>query len=69
MLDTDAFAWFEEHGGLTRENGRRFREMILSRGNSDDPAAMFRAFRGRDPRIDAMLEKRRLAAAGITSAA
>ena len=55
MLDDDAFAWFEEHGGLTRANGQRFRDMILSRGNTEDLAKMFRDFRGRDPKIDAML--------------
>ena len=38
MLADDAFAWFEEHGGLTRANGDRFREMILSRGNTEDLA-------------------------------
>ena len=36
MLDDDAFAWFQEHGGLTRANGQRFRDMILSRGNTED---------------------------------
>ena len=60
MLDDDAFAWFQEHGGLTRANGDRFREMILSKGNSEDLAAMYRAFRGRDPEIGPMLEDRGL---------
>ncbi len=36
MLDDDAFQWFEDHGGLTRANGDRFRRMILSRGNTED---------------------------------
>ena len=61
MLDDDAFAWFTEHGGLTRANGDRFRAMILSRGNTEDLAAMYRAFRGRDPEIGPMLETRGLA--------
>lgn len=56
MLDHDAFSWFEEHGGLTRENGQRFRDMILSRGNTADYGDMFRAFRGRDPSIEPMLD-------------
>jgi peptidyl-dipeptidase Dcp len=60
MLDDDAFSWFEEHGGLTRQNGQRFRDMILSRGNTEDYAKMFRDFRGRDPKIDAMLDQRGL---------
>ncbi len=60
MLDDDAFSWFKEHGGLTRENGQRFRDMILSRGNTQDLATMFRNFRGSDPNIEPMLEKRGL---------
>ncbi len=60
MLDDDAFAWFGEHGGLTRANGDRFRAMILSRGNTEDLAKMYRDFRGRDPKIEPMLETRGL---------
>ncbi len=60
MLDNDAYAWFGEHGGLTRANGQRFRDMILSRGNTEDLATMYRAFRGRDPEIGPMLEHRGL---------
>jgi peptidyl-dipeptidase Dcp len=62
MLDDDAFSWFKEHGGLSRENGQRFRDMILSRGNTSDLAKMFRDFRGRDPEIRPMLENRGLKA-------
>jgi peptidyl-dipeptidase Dcp len=61
MLDDDAFHWFETHGGLTRENGQRFRDMILSRGHTEDYAPMFRAFYGKDPDIGPLLEKRGLA--------
>ena len=39
MLGQDAFNWFETHGGLTRANGQRFRDMVLSRGNTLDYAA------------------------------
>lgn len=60
MLDHDAYAWFKENGGLTRENGQRFREMILSRGNTEDYAKMFRDFRGHEPDIAPMLESRGL---------
>ncbi|PWE00177.1 peptidyl-dipeptidase Dcp [Marinilabilia rubra] len=60
MLDNDAFAWFEENGGLTRENGQRFREMILSRGNSEDFNKMFVDFRGSEPDITPMLKHRGL---------
>ena len=49
MLDENAYDWFENHGGLTRENGQRFREMILSKGHTEDYAPMFRAFAGADP--------------------
>src|SRR5207248_6750675 len=58
MLDDDAFAWFQEHGGLTRENGQRFRDLILSKGNTEEYGKMFRDFRGRDPNVDAMLGHR-----------
>ena len=61
MLDDAAFAWFRAHGGLTRENGQRFRDMILSRGHSLDYGPMFRAFYGKDPDIQPMLIHRGLA--------
>jgi peptidyl-dipeptidase Dcp len=60
MLDDDAFAWFTAHGGLTRANGQRFRDLILSRGHSEDYGPMFRAFYGKDPDIGPMLEHRGL---------
>lgn len=60
MLDADAYEWFKENGGLTRANGDRFRRMILSRGNTQDLATMYREFRGRDPRIEPMLKGRGL---------
>jgi len=63
MLDDDAYAWFMRHGGLTRANGQRFREMILSRGRTEDYGPMFRAFYGQDPDIGPMLEQRGLAPA------
>ena len=60
MLDDDAFSWFMAHGGLTRENGQRFRDMILSKGHSEDYGPMFRAFYGKDPDVGPMLENRGL---------
>jgi peptidyl-dipeptidase Dcp len=60
VLDDDAFAWFKEHGGLTPANGARFRDMVLSRGGTEDAATMYRNFRGRDPNVDALLEERGL---------
>ena len=56
MLDDDAFAWFEAHGGLTRANGQRFRDMILSKGHTEDYATMFKAFYGKAPDVGPMLE-------------
>jgi peptidyl-dipeptidase Dcp len=64
MLDTDAYAWFTAHGGLTRANGQRFRDMILSRGHTMDYGPMFRAFYGKDPDIGPMLEHRGLTSSG-----
>ena len=60
MLDDDAYAWFTEHGGLTRANGQRFRDMILSRGGTEDVADALPGFRGRDPSVEPLLEQRGL---------
>jgi len=60
MLDHDVFAWFTAHGGLTRSNGQRFRDMVLSRGNTLDYGEMYRAFTGHDPQVEPMLEYRGL---------
>ncbi len=60
MLSDDAFAWFQDHGGMTRENGQRFRDMILSQGNTKDLAEIYRDFVGHEPRIEPMLEDRGL---------
>ncbi len=58
MLDDDSYDWFEKHGGLTRANGQRFRDLILSRGHTLDYGPMFRAFYGKDPDIGPMLVNR-----------
>jgi peptidyl-dipeptidase Dcp len=63
MLDDDAYQWFVKNGGLTAENGQRFRDMILSKGHTMDYSEMFRAFYGKDPEIGPMLENRGLKAA------
>ena len=63
VLRDDAFYWFKEHGGMTRENGQRFREMVLSKGSTMEMDAMYRAFRGRDPSVEPLLETRGLKAA------
>jgi len=64
VLDDDAYAWFKEHGGMTRANGTRFRDMVLSRGGTEDAATLYRNFRGRDPNVDALLEERGLKGGG-----
>jgi peptidyl-dipeptidase Dcp len=64
MLDDDAYQWFLDHGGLTRENGDRLRRMVLSRGNTEDPAAMYTAWCGAEPKIEPMLKERGLRASG-----
>jgi peptidyl-dipeptidase Dcp len=60
MLDHDAFQWFEDHGGLTRANGDRFRKMILSRGNTEDLEKMYSAWRGNAPSVEPMMKFRGL---------
>lgn len=60
MLDEDAYNWFVENGGMTQANGQRFRDMILSRGNTEDYNKMFLDFRGRKPDIQPLLEGRGL---------
>ena len=62
VIDADAYAWFEEHGGLTRANGQRFRDLVLSRGGTGDMATIYRQFRGRDPEIGPLLANRGLSA-------
>jgi peptidyl-dipeptidase Dcp len=61
VLDADTVTWFEENGGLRRENGDTFRAKLLSRGGSVDPMAAFRDLRGRDPEIGPLLARRGLA--------
>jgi peptidyl-dipeptidase Dcp len=60
VIDSDAYAWFLEHGGMTRENGRRWRDMILARTGTGDMATIYREFRGRDPEIGPLLQNRGL---------
>jgi len=60
VLDHDAYYWFKEHGGMTRENGQRFRDLVLSRGGTKEAAELFRDFRGRDPIVEPLLIERGL---------
>ncbi|MGV6846562.1 MAG: M3 family metallopeptidase [Lutibacter sp.] len=60
VLSHDAYDYFTEHGGLTRENGQRFRDMVLSRGNTMDLEKMYENFRGSAPKIEPMIKARGL---------
>jgi peptidyl-dipeptidase Dcp len=60
VLDADTVDWFKEHGGLKRENGDRFRAMLLSRGGSADALELFKDFVGRDPYVEPLLKRRGL---------
>jgi peptidyl-dipeptidase Dcp len=60
MLCDDAFQWFLDNGGLTRANGDRFRQMVLSRGNTEDLEKMYTNWLGAEPSIEPMLKFRGL---------
>jgi len=60
MLDDAAYQWFVDHGGLTRANGDRLRQMVLSRGNTEELGKMYEAWLGGPPRIEPMLKYRGL---------
>ncbi len=68
VLDADTVEWFRERataqGPLSRESGRAFAREVLSRGGTVDLAAAYRAFRGRDPRVEPLLERRGLTPTG-----
>ena len=60
VLDADTVNWFKQNGGLTRQNGDKFRKELLSRGGSIDSMDMFRNFRGQEPAIEPLLTRRGL---------
>ena len=64
VLDADAFTAFEQAGVFSAEVGARFREHILEPGDGEDPAVLFARFMGREPSLDALLER-----SGLTAAA
>jgi peptidyl-dipeptidase Dcp len=60
MLADDGYQWFDDHGGLTRANGERFRRMILSQGNTHDLEKLYIDWRGKEPSVEAMMKYRGL---------
>jgi peptidyl-dipeptidase Dcp len=60
VLDADTVEWFKDNGGMTRENGDRFRQRLLGVGGSKDPLEAYRDFRGRDADIQPLLTRRGL---------
>lgn len=60
VLDADAFQAFKENGIFDQKTAKAFREYVLERGNTEDPAILYRQFRGKDPSIEPLLRKRGL---------
>jgi peptidyl-dipeptidase Dcp len=60
VLAADAFEQMRQTGGPTRANGNHLRNTVLSRGNSGDPLELYRTFRGSDPSVHPLLERRGL---------
>jgi peptidyl-dipeptidase Dcp len=60
VLDADTVEWFKENGGMSRENGQYFRDTLLSKGGSVEAMELFRDFRGREPDVTPLLERRGL---------
>lgn len=62
VLDADSVEWFKENGGMKRENGDHFRKTLLSRGGAEEAMTLFRNFRGAEPNIQPLLERKGLTA-------
>ena len=61
VLDAESVDWFKANGGLTRENGKRFADMLLSRGGSSDTMQMASDFLGHEPSVEPLMKRRGLA--------
>jgi len=62
VLSADAFSKFEEQGIFDRQTGLEFLQSVLEQGGSKEPIELFKAFRGREPQIDALLRHSGIAA-------
>lgn len=60
VLDAESVNWFRANGGLTRENGRKFAEALISRGGSKDSMTMVREFLGHEPTVEPLMKRRGL---------
>ncbi len=65
VLEADAFTRFKKDGVFSRTVGNEFRRKVLERGDSDDPESLYRAFMGREPSLDALLERSGLSVAAV----
>jgi oligopeptidase A len=57
VLEADAYSRFKKEGIFNRQTGQAFVDAVLARGDSEDPALLFREFMGRDPDVNALLER------------
>ena len=57
VLDADAFEKFKEDGIFNRDTAKSFRDNILSQGNKEHPMKLYKAFRGREPKVEALLKR------------
>jgi peptidyl-dipeptidase Dcp len=57
VLDADAFAYFQEKGIFDKEVATKFKENVLSKGGTEHPMALYKKFRGQEPKPEALLQR------------